>query len=201
MADSKQAEVNVARRRFLTAATAVVGGVGGVAAAVPFISMWLPSERAKALGAPIEIDISKLGEGQMVTALWRGKAVYVVKRSQAQLGILPGEDARLKDAKSELAVQPDYIKRDAIRASKPEIFVVLGVCTHLGCGPKLYADPGAQAFDANWKGGFFCPCHNSRFDMAGRVYAGSPAAANLEIPPYSFSPTGSVLVGVNPEAA
>jgi ubiquinol-cytochrome c reductase iron-sulfur subunit len=192
---------NLGRRRFLTATTAVVGGAGGIMLAVPFVKMWLPSERAKAAGAPVEIDLSKLEDGQLLIQPWRGRPVYVFKRSEAMLATLEPEEQRLKDKDSKLAVQPSYIKGRE-RALKPELMVLLGVCTHLGCGPKLYADPQPEDFDAKWQGGFFCPCHNSRFDLAGRVYTGSPAATNLEIPSYSFiDDDKKVLIGVDPVQA
>jgi len=191
---------DLARRRFLTATTAVVGGVGGIMLAVPFIKMWLPSERAKAAGAPVEIDLSKLEAGQLLIQPWRGRPVYVFKRTEQMLETLAPEEPRLKDKDSKLSEQPAYASgRD--RAIKPDVMVLLGVCTHLGCGPKLYAEPSPQDFDSAWKGGFFCPCHNSRFDLAGRVYSGSPAATNLTVPPYSYiDGDKKLLIGVDPTA-
>ncbi len=191
---------NLGRRRFLTATTAVVGGIGGIMIAVPFIKMWLPSERAKAAGAPVEIDLSKLEPGQLLIQPWRGRPVYVFKRSEKMLATLESEESRLKDKDSKLAEQPAYIKGRG-RALKQDIMVLLGVCTHLGCGPKLYADAQAEPFDSKWQGGFFCPCHNSRFDLAGRVYQGSPATSNLTIPPYSFiDGDKKLLIGIDPAA-
>lgn len=191
---------NLGRRRFLTATAAVVGGVGGIMIAVPFVEMWLPSERAKAAGAPVEIDLAKLESGQLLVQPWRGRPIYVFKRSEKMLATLTSEESRLKDIDSKLAEQPAYIK-DRNRAIKPDVMVLLGVCTHLGCGPKLYADAQPEAFDAKWQGGFFCPCHNSRFDLSGRVYDGSPAPTNLTIPPYSFiDGDKKLLIGVDPAA-
>ncbi len=188
-------DVNTGRRRFLIGTTVVVGGVGGIFAAVPFIKMWQPSAKARAAGAPVEIDISKLEPNQMITQAWRGRPVYVVRRTDEILQALPGENARLKDADSRVTEQQPEECRNEHRSLRPELLVVLGVCTHLGCSPKLYPDMAPQDFDAQWKGGFYCPCHNSRFDMAGRVYEGSPAATNLEVPPYRFIDDQRILIG------
>jgi ubiquinol-cytochrome c reductase iron-sulfur subunit len=193
--------VNTARRRFLTAATSAVGVVGAVGIAVPFVGSWNPSARAKAAGAPVKADIGKLQLGQMVVVEWRGKPVYVMHRTEQQLEDLPGLDGELKDPMSEISVQPDYVGRET-RSIRPELMVFVGLCTHLGCAPKFYPEVGATSFAGDdWKGGFFCPCHGSTFDLAGRVFAGVPASANLVVPPYSFEGENILVVGVDPETA
>ncbi|MHB8446881.1 MAG: ubiquinol-cytochrome c reductase iron-sulfur subunit [Rudaea sp.] len=190
--------VDPGRRRFLTATTSVVGAVGVACAAVPFIESWEPSARAKAAGAPVMADIGKIEPGQKVTFGWRGMPVFVVNRTKLQLDALPGEDGRLKDPKSDNAdQQPTYAKNE-YRSIKPEWLVVVGICTHLGCSPEYFGEVKAEPFDPNWKGGFFCPCHKSRYDMAGRVFDGVPAPANLQVPPYHFVSDTLVQIGVNP---
>ncbi|ANB18400.1 ubiquinol-cytochrome c reductase iron-sulfur subunit [Dokdonella koreensis] len=193
--------VDKGRRRFLTAATTVVGGAGIVVAAVPFIKSWEPSARAKTAGAPIEADISKLEEGQMVIVEWRGQPVWIIRRTKAQLDALPGQDARLRDPKSTNTDQQPAFAQNEYRSMKPEVLVLVGLCTHLGCAPQLHAELKPEPFDADWKGGFFCPCHKSRFDMAGRVYQGVPAPTNLVVPPYSFIDDNHIMIGVNAEGA
>jgi ubiquinol-cytochrome c reductase iron-sulfur subunit len=188
------------RRQLLTAATTLTGAVGIAFAAVPFIASWKPSARAKALGAPVEIDISKLEPGAMVKIEWRGKPVMIVRRTPEMIAKLADIEPRLADPSSEQSNQPDYAKNQA-RAIKPEFLVVLGVCTHLGCLPQNRFAPGASAdgvLTADWPGGFFCPCHGSKFDMAGRVYRGVPAPINLEIPPYSFADASHLVIGQDP---
>ncbi|TGD72118.1 ubiquinol-cytochrome c reductase iron-sulfur subunit [Mangrovimicrobium sediminis] len=194
--------VNSGRRKFLTAATSAVGVAGAVGIAVPFLGSWNPSAKAKAAGAPVKADIGKLEPGQMVIVEWRGKPVYVVHRTPAQLETLPGLDGKLKDPKSEISLQPTYITGED-RSLRPEILVLEGVCTHLGCAPAYRPELGAEANvgDDSWVGGFFCPCHGSRFDMAGRVYSGVPAPTNLVVPPYSFEGDNILVVGVDTEAA
>ena len=189
--------VDTGRRRFLTATTAVVGGAGIVVAAVPFIKSWLPSARAQTAGAPVEADISKLEVGQMVMFEWRGQPIWIIRRTKAQLDALPGEDARLRDPKSTNVDQQPAFAQNEYRSLKPEILVLVGLCTHLGCAPKLHAELKPEPFDPEWKGGFFCPCHKSRFDMAGRVYEGVPAPTNLVVPPYRFIDDGHIMIGVN----
>ncbi len=193
--------VDNGRRRFLTASTAVVGGVGLVLAAVPFIKSWQPSARAQTAGAPVQADISKLEEGQMVTFEWRGQPIWIIRRTQAQLDALAGHDGRLRDPKSLVVDQQPGFAQNEYRSLKPEILVLVGLCTHLGCAPKLYAELKPEPFDAEWQGGFFCPCHKSRFDMAGRVYDGVPAPTNLVVPPYNFIDDGHIMIGVNAEGA
>lgn len=193
--------VDKGRRRFLTASTAVVGGVGLAVAAVPFIKSWQPSARAQTAGAPVQADISKLEEGQMVTFEWRGQPIWIIRRTKAQLDALAGHASRLRDPKSLVVDQQPGFAQNEYRSLKPEILVLVGLCTHLGCAPKLYAELKPEPFDAEWQGGFFCPCHKSRFDMAGRVYDGVPAPTNLVVPPYSFIDDGHIMIGVNAEGA
>lgn len=184
------------RRRFLTQATSVVGVAGLGFAAVPFMSSFQPSERAKAVGAPVEIDITKLEPGQKVTAQWRGKPVWVVRRTPESVAELTGLEGALRDPKSDQPQQPEYAKNE-YRSIKPEYLVVVGVCTHLGCSPA-FLPPGAPSdLGADWKGGFFCPCHGSRFDLAGRVFTGVPAPTNLEVPPHKYLSDSLLLVGAD----
>ncbi|MGH8242286.1 MAG: ubiquinol-cytochrome c reductase iron-sulfur subunit [Steroidobacteraceae bacterium] len=192
--------IDKGRRQLLTAATTLTGAVGAAFAAVPFLASWKPSARAKALGAPVEIDISKLEPGGMLKIEWRGKPVLVVRRTPEMIQRIGGHDAVLADPDSESSKQPDYTK-NAARAIKPEYLVLLGVCTHLGCLPQNRFAPGASAdgvLTADWQGGFFCPCHGSKFDLSGRVFAGVPAPTNLEIPPYSFTDDAHIVIGVDP---
>lgn len=193
--------VNTGRRRFLTVTTSVVGGVGAAIAVVPFIRSWEPSARAKTAGAPVLADISTLEEGQMVMFEWRGQPIWIIKRTKPQLDALPTLDSVLRDPKSDNPEQQPAYAKNEHRSIKPDILVVVGICTHLGCAPKLYAEIKPEPFDADWKGGFFCPCHKSRFDMAGRVFDGVPAPTNLVIPPYKFSGDNEITIGVNPEGA
>lgn len=191
--------INKGRRRFLTATTAVVGGAGVALAAIPFIKSWEPSERAKSLGAPVMADISKIEEGQKVTFEWRGLPVFVVHRTQAQLDALPELDSRLADPDSNVVdQQPDYA-RNIFRSIKPEWLVVTGLCTHLGCVPDFFPDLKPEPFDPRWQGGFYCPCHKSRFDMSGRVYSGVPAPTNLPVPSYHFVSDTLIQIGVDPQ--
>jgi ubiquinol-cytochrome c reductase iron-sulfur subunit len=193
--------VDHGRRRFLTVTTAVVGGVGVVAVAVPFIKSWEPSERAKAAGAPVMADISKIEPGQKVDYPWRGLPVFVVNRTKEQLAVLPGLAPRLTDPDGSVASQqPDYIKSPN-RSIKPEWLVVIGICTHLGCVPEFVPAIKPEPFDPNWKGGFFCPCHKSRYDISGRVFAGVPAPKNLQVPPYHFVDDTTIQIGVDPKEA
>lgn len=189
------------RRRFLTAATSAVGIAGVAGVAVPFLGSWNPSEKAKAAGAPVKADISKVEPGQMIVVEWRGQPVYVLNRTAEQLANLPKLDDRLKDPDSVISIQPDYITDNA-RALRPELLVVVGLCTHLGCAPKYRPEVGAADMGGDeWLGGFFCPCHGSKFDLAGRVFSGVPASTNLVVPPYSFEGEKVLVVGVDAEAA
>ncbi|MCB1600040.1 MAG: ubiquinol-cytochrome c reductase iron-sulfur subunit [Lysobacterales bacterium] len=193
--------VNHGRRRFLTASTVVVGGVGGVFAAIPFISAWKPSARAVAAGAPVSADISKLAVGTQMTVAWRGRPIFIVRRSEEMLSGLAGEDGRLKDPKSEVVEQQPEFAKNEYRSLKPDVLVLVGSCTHLGCSPKLHPEVQPEPWDAQWKGGYYCPCHNSRFDLAGRVYEGSPAPTNLVVPPYRFESDTRVIIGESEGAA
>lgn len=186
-------EVDLSRRHFLTVATSVIGGVGVVFAAVPFVASFRPSARAQALGGPVRVDISKLEDGAMVRVVWRGRPVWVLRRSKEMLDRLAHQQVSLSDPASEESEQPDYA-RNEFRSIRPEILVVVGTCTHLGCAPIERFDVGAADLGADWIGGFFCPCHGSKFDLAGRVFAGVPAPTNLPIPPHRFV-GDTVLIG------
>ncbi len=193
--------VNTGRRRFLIATTSAVGAAGVVGVAVPFLGSWNPSARAKAAGAPVKFDIGRLEPGQMVVVEWRGKPVYVMHRTAEQLADLPTLDGDLKDADSAISEQPAYVDLKS-RAIRPEILVMVGLCTHLGCAPKFRPEVGAVDLGGDaWRGGFFCPCHGSKFDLAGRVYAGVPASTNLIIPPHSYESENVIVIGVDEEAA
>ncbi|MCG6886623.1 MAG: ubiquinol-cytochrome c reductase iron-sulfur subunit [Proteobacteria bacterium] len=188
------------RRRFLVAATSVVGAVGVVGAAVPFLASWWPSARAQAAGAPVEADISKLEPGAKLTVEWRGKPVWIVNRTKATLDNLPKLDDRLRDPHSEVDQQPPYAKNE-YRSRKPEYLVCVGICTHLGCSPTYRPEIGPADLGADWLGGFFCPCHGSRFDLAGRVFKGVPAPTNLVVPPYTYLTETRILIGKDGGAA
>lgn len=193
--------VNSGRRKFLTAATSVVGVAGVVGVAVPFMGSWNPSAKAKAAGAPVKADIGKLEPGQMVVVEWRGQPVYVMHRTAEQIADLPKLDSSLKDPESVISEQPEYITGIA-RSLRPELLVVVGLCTHLGCAPKFRPEVGAADLGGDaWLGGFFCPCHGSKFDLSGRVYSGVPASANLVVPPYSYEGDNVLVIGVDAEAA
>ncbi len=193
--------VNVGRRTFLIGATSAVGAVGAVGIAVPFVGSWNPSARAKAAGAPVKADIGKLESGQMVVVAWRGKPVYVVNRTEQMLDNLPQLNDELKDPESEISLQPDYVTGIS-RSIRPELLVIVGLCTHLGCAPKFRPEVGAADLGGDdWLGGFFCPCHGSKFDLSGRVYSGVPASTNLEVPPYSFEGENILVIGVDTETA
>jgi ubiquinol-cytochrome c reductase iron-sulfur subunit len=191
-------EVDLSRRKFLTQATIATGAVGAAVAAVPFIESWMPSERARAQGAPTELDISKLEAGQMTTTVWRRSPIYVVRRSPDMVKRIAGHDADLKDPNSLKSEQPPYAKND-LRSRSPEFLVLVGTCTHLGCLPKQRF--GVGELYPSWPGGFFCPCHGSRFDLAGRVFDGSPASINLRVPPYSYPNPHTLLVGADEKGA
>ncbi|XOZ33487.1 ubiquinol-cytochrome c reductase iron-sulfur subunit [Halomonadaceae bacterium KBTZ08] len=194
-------DVNHGRRRFLVGATTVVGGVGAVGAAVPFVSSWWPSAKAEAAGAPRRLNISKIDVGQRVTVEWRGKPVWVVRRSPEMLENLDGISDRLEDPESEAPQQPAYIEGHH-RSIKPEFLVVVGICTHLGCSPSYRPTEGAEGLGEDWPGGFFCACHGSKFDLAGRVFTGVPAPKNLVVPPYRFEDDGqTIAIGLDPEDA
>jgi len=194
--------VNTGRRRFLTAATSAVGAAGVVGVAVPFVGSWNPSAKAKAAGAPVKADISKIQPGQMTVFEWRGKPVYVLRRTDQQLAELDTLTDSLKDPLSDISEQPAYVDQKN-RAIKAELLVLVGLCTHLGCAPKHRPEVGGTPTSdgSKWVGGFFCPCHGSMFDLAGRVYKGVPASANLIVPPYSFESDNVIVIGVDQETA
>lgn len=188
-------------RRRLLVATAAAGGAAGVVAAVPFVASWMPSERAKAAGAPVEADIGKLAPGEMMTVEWRGKPVWIIRRTREMLDGLPKIDDKLVDPKSEKKMQPDYCKNE-YRSIKPEYMVAVGICTHLGCSPTDKFKTGVDSgIDADWPGGFLCPCHGSTFDLAGRVYKNKPAPDNLEVPPYKYLSDTRILIGEDTKGA
>jgi ubiquinol-cytochrome c reductase iron-sulfur subunit len=187
-------QVDTGRRQFLTVATVATGAVGAAFAAVPFLASWQPSARAKALGAPVEVDISKVDPGAMIKVEWRGKAVFVVHRTPQMLTQLEGMAPQLRDPDSKQSEQPDFARNPA-RALKPEYLVLVGVCTHLGCAPLDRFTPGDVTVAADWPGGFFCPCHGSKFDLSGRVFKDVPAPTNLSVPPYRFLSDSRLLIG------
>ncbi len=189
--------VNQGRRRFLTGATCVVGAAGVVGAAVPFVGSWNPSAKAKAAGAPVKANIGKIDPGQMITVEWRGKPVYIVRRTEEALATLSQMTDRLRDPESTKSTQPSYVD-PVYRSIKPEYLVLVGLCTHLGCAPMY--QPEVRPAD-NWLGGFFCPCHGSKFDLAGRVFQGVPAPLNLVVPPYTYVSDTVIEIGVDQEAA
>ena len=187
-------KVDTGRRHFLTVATVATGAVGAAFVAVPFLASWKPSARAKAMGAPVEVDVSKLEPGAMLKVEWRGRAIFVVNRTPQMLAQLDGVDASLRDPGSEESEQPAFAKNPA-RAMKPEYLVLVGVCTHLGCAPLDKFAQGDVTVAADWPGGFFCPCHGSKFDMSGRVFKDVPAPTNLPVPPYRFLSDTRILIG------
>ena len=189
-------EVDTSRRHFLTVATVATGAVGAAFVAVPFLASWKPSARAKAMGAPVEVDVSKLEPGAMLKVEWRGRAIFVVNRTPQMLAQLEGMDARLRDPGSEESDQPAFAKNPA-RAMKPEYLVLVGVCTHLGCAPLDKFAQGDVTVSADWPGGFFCPCHGSKFDLSGRVFKDVPAPTNLPVPPYRFVSDTRILIGAD----
>lgn len=187
-------DVDKGKRRFLIGATTVVGGIGTIAAAVPFAMSFWPSERAKAAGGPVEVDISKLEPGQRINVEWRGKVVWVINRTPVMLKDLPKLESQLADPNSNYSEQPADAKNE-YRSIKPEIFVAVGICTHLGCSPTYRPEVAPGDLGPGWLGGFFCPCHQSKFDLAARVYKGVPAPTNLTIPPYKFLSDTKILIG------
>lgn len=188
--------VNPGRRNFLIGATTVVGTAGIVGVAVPFVGSFNPSARTLAAGAPIKIDISKLLPGEILGPIraWRDKPIFVIKRTEEMLAKLNSRNERLADPDSDRIQQPDYAKNDT-RSIRPDVLVLIGLCTHLMCSPKFRPAVQPQDFDANWIGGFYCPCHGSKFDMAGRVYSGVPAPSNLEVPPHYYESDSVIVIG------
>ncbi|HEV2700653.1 MAG TPA: ubiquinol-cytochrome c reductase iron-sulfur subunit [Steroidobacteraceae bacterium] len=192
--DPVAGEVDDSRRKFLLRATVGMGVVGAAFTATPFVESWLPSERARAQGGPTEVDVSKIDAGQMITTIWRRQPMYIVHRTPAMMAVLGNHDDRLKDATSEDSDQPAYCK-NPIRSRNAEYLVLRGICTHLGCLPKQHFAAGDAELGPTWPGGWLCPCHGSRFDMAGRVFDGSPASVNLVIPPYSYPTPTRLIIG------
>jgi len=193
--------VNKSRRRFLIGSTSLVGAAGGVGAAIPFVGSWSPSAKALAAGAPITIDISRLDLGELLGPMpaWRGQPVFVMLRNEETLASLRENTNHLADPSSEKAEQQPQYAQNEFRSRKPEIMIMVGLCTHLGCSPKLFAEVEPQDFDPNWKGGFFCPCHGSMFDLAGRVFLGVPAPDNLRVPPHYYVNDDVVVIGIDAE--
>ena len=187
-------------RRSLLVATAAIGGAASAGAAVPFVASWFPSERARAAGASIEVDISNLAPGELGIFEWRGKPVWVFRRTKEMLATLRKVDAKVSDPKSDVPQQPEYAKNEN-RSLKPDVMVVVGICTHLGCSPKEKGADAKAELGADWEGGFYCPCHGSKFDLAGRVYKGAPAPTNLEVPPHMYLSEGRILVGEDKKGA
>jgi ubiquinol-cytochrome c reductase iron-sulfur subunit len=199
--DGVDDRIDLRRRRLLTAAATVVGGAGVAAVAVPFVSSMQPSARAQAAGAPVEVDIGKLEPGQRLIVEWRGNPVWVVYRSDEAMAGLNSARARLRDPDSAVATQQPAYARNEHRSIRPEILVVVGICTHLGCSPTYRPEIAPADLGADWRGGFFCPCHGSLFDMAGRVYAGVPAPTNLVVPPHNYISDNRLLIGEDQGAA
>jgi ubiquinol-cytochrome c reductase iron-sulfur subunit len=181
-------------RRNLVVATSVVGGIASVGAAVPFVLSMLPSERAKAAGAPVEVDLAGIAPGQMAVVEWRGKPVWVIRRTQEMLDSLKQVEPQLTDPASDASQQPAYAE-NPFRARSPELMVMEGVCTHLGCSPQLRTAAAKAEMGADWAGGFYCPCHGSKFDYAGRVFRGAPAPTNLPVPPYTLVSETTLVIG------
>jgi len=187
-------------RRNLVIAAAGASAVAGVGVAVPFAWSWAPSERAKAAGAPVEADISDIAPGEMKIFEWRGKPVWILRRTKAMLEGLKKVDEKLSDPNSKDSVQPDFAKNED-RSLKPDVLVLVGICTHLGCSPQEKPADDKGEMGSDWQGGFLCPCHGSKFDLAGRVYKGSPAPINLEVPPYTYLSDSTILIGEDKKGA
>ncbi len=197
----EEKKVDGGKRRLLLVASGLAGGAAAAAVAVPFLGSMQPSARARAAGAPVEVNISKLEPGMMVRAEWRSKPVWVVRRTPEMLTALKAMDERVADPASEQSVQPEYAKNEH-RSTKPEFLVVVGICTHLGCSPTDKLKPGGESgLGEDWPGGFFCPCHGSKFDLAGRVFKGVPAPINLVVPPYVFVSDTRLIVGSDGKGA
>lgn len=193
--------VNRGRRRFLTLTTTAVGAVGVGFLAVPFLKSWKPSAQARAAGAPVEVDVSKVAEGQSLRVKWRGKPILVVHRTQRMLDTLPKLNDQLRDPKSEETTQQPSYCQNLQRSIKPEYFVFVNICTHLGCSPEYVPEPGSKPYNPDWLGGFFCPCHGSMYDLAARVFKGVPAPLNMVVPPYHYIDKNRILVGEDPKGA
>lgn len=198
MSDALTPTVDDKKRRFLLGAASVVGGVGVVAAATPFVMSFWPSARARAAGAPVEVDLTKIEPGQLITVEWRGQVCWALNRTPAMMATLPKLDSRLADPNSNNSIQPADCKNEH-RSSKPEMWIAVGICTHLGCSPTFRPDVAPPDLGADWLGGFFCPCHQSKFDLAGRVYSGVPAPTNLVVPPHRYVSDTKVVIGLSQE--
>jgi len=193
-------QVDNTKRRLLVVATSAVGGIGMAGAAAPFVASMFPSERAKAAGAPVEADIGNLAPGALRIVEWRGKPVWILRRTEAMLADIRADDALVSDPRSEVPQQPDFA-RNEFRSIKPDIAVLVGVCTHLGCSPQFKSADDKAEMGQAWSGGFYCPCHGSKFDLAGRVLKGSPAPTNLVVPPYEFVGTDKIIIGADTRKA
>jgi len=194
--DETPALIDEERRKFLLNSTCALGGVGVLCALTPFVSSLLPSAKAQALGAPVEVDLSKMEPGEQAIIEWRGKPVWIIRRTKDMLNHLSGHDSELRDPDSLVAQQPEYAQ-NKYRAINPEYLVLVGICTHLGCSPKY--KPSLEELGKDWPGGFFCPCHGSTFDLSGRVFKGVPAPINLEVPPYRFVNSHTIVIGEEAE--
>lgn len=190
--------IDSGRRRFLTGATSVIGGIGALYATAPFIGSWFPSAKAQALGAPVKVDLNKLTPGAQLTIEWRGQPIWIIKRNEEMVNSLKNFDNLLRDPNSQQAQQPTYVK-ESYRSLKPEFLILVGLCTHLGCVPMYRPEPGSV--EPTWQGGFFCPCHGSKFDLAGRVFKGVPAPTNLIVPPHRYVSQDVVIIGEDEKAA
>ena len=193
---------NTVRRRFLVASTSAVSAIGAAGAAIPFVGSWNPSAKARASGAPVRIDISRLKDGEILGPIpaWRGSPIFVVKRTEETLGVLATMADRLVDPDSEQPEQPDYAQNE-YRSIRPDLLVLVGLCPHLFCSPTPHIELRPEPFDEQWNGGFLCPCHGSRFDLAGRVYVGSPASRNMQVPPHFFEGDNVLVIGIDKEGA
>ena len=192
-------ELDKEKRTFIKA-TSVVGGIAAAGAAAPFIASMMPSERAKALGAPVEVDVSKLAEGELMRVEWRGKPVWIVRRTKDMLESIKRSEDKVTDPNLRVNQQPEYAKNEN-RSIKPEILVLEGVCTHLGCSPQFKPKETSSDMGTDWVGGFYCPCHGSKFDLAGRVYKGAPAPINLRVPPHTYLADATILIGDDKKGA
>ena len=193
---------NTVRRRFLVASTSAVSAIGAAGAAIPFVGSWNPSAKARASGAPVRIDISRLKDGEILGPIpaWRGSPIFVVKRTEETLSVLTTMADRLADPDSEQPEQPDYAQNE-YRSIRPDLLVLVGLCPHLFCSPTPHIELRPEPFDEQWNGGFLCPCHGSRFDLAGRVYVGSPASRNMQVPPHFFEGDNVLVIGIDKEGA
>jgi ubiquinol-cytochrome c reductase iron-sulfur subunit len=187
-------------RRNLIVATTAMAGAAGAGVAVPFAWSWWPSERAKAAGAPVTADISNLSPGEMQVVEWRGKPVWIIRRTKEMLDAVKKADDKVTDPNSDVPLQPDYAKND-YRSIKPEVMVLVGICSHLGCSPQSKGADAKAEMGADWAGGFLCPCHGSKFDLAGRVYRGAPAPVNMDVPPHMYLSDGTILIGEDNKGA